>query len=333
MKSRLTCLIAFVLTCQLAGAESVRFVVVSDTQGWDIQGVNAEALTDVVQHTLTLNPPINFVVVTGDLVCGTRDDAVMANQFRNWREITQPWYDADLYGLKVYPLPGNHDQSNRGSYMTLWQAAFPELPDNGPSQQKKMTYSVDIGPCHLAMVNTSAPDVLQAHTVNIRWLQEDLANSDKPIKFVFGHEPAYKTALRVVDSLDAKPSLRDQFWQILVDNGVKAYFCGHQHVADHWMKDNVHQIIVGGGHVIPDFHYLIVDADENDVTVSDYLAGDHTLVSQYKLSDTANVPSEDRTVNDYDTNWPYNASQCTWASTFFMVLLYFTATSLYNTKH
>jgi len=131
--------------------------------------------------------------------------------------------------------------------------------------------------------------------VDMVWLANDLASTTKPIKIVVGHEPAYPMGMHAGGSLDALPDLRDQFWQILARNGVKAYFCGHEHTYDHWIKDNVHQIISGGGGGLGlPYHYLIVEADENDVTVSLYAESDNRIRDQYKLSDTQAVPNGDR---------------------------------------
>jgi hypothetical protein len=151
------------------------------------------------------------------------------------------------------------------------------------------------------VVNTSKPG--RGHQVDLEWLADDLANTAQPIKLVIGHEPAYPMGMHAKGSLDALPELRDQFWQILVQYGVKAYFCGHEHTYDHWIKDNVHQIITGGGGGLGlPYHYLIVEADENDVTVSLYAESDNRRRDQYKLSDTQSVNSNDRSAGP-DALW------------------------------
>jgi hypothetical protein len=299
-------------------AERVRFAVIGDSQGAEANATDEAALSKIVGDVLAADPPVQFVVVVGDLVSGVADPGAQLDAFKTWRQITAPWYQSNFFGLKVYVLPGNHDEVNALNYSRTWQEAFPELPTNGPEDDQQMTYSFDAGPCHLVAVNTSAPNLLRAHTVNINWLRTDLAKSNQPIKLVFGHEPAYKPEINVVASLDCQGPLRDEFWQLLSQDGVKAYFCGHIHGYDHWIKDNVHQIIAAcrlG-------YYLIVEADETDVTVSKYDEPDNTLAETYKLSDTANVPHEDRTKNDAPY-WPYNSAPCNWATGALMVILFF----------
>jgi DNA repair exonuclease SbcCD nuclease subunit len=284
------------LTCLLisgvANAEGIRFAVLGDCRGGKPgQAVNNAIFSKIVQDIVAATPPVQFVIVTGDLVKGSKTDSVTAGYFQEWRQLAQPWYDANYMGSKVYVVPGNHDEVNSSSYLKVWQNAFLELPDNGPNDDKKMTYSFDAGPCHFAIVNTSIPNLLRAHTVDLDWLSNDLANSDKPIKLVIGHEPAYPYQSHIGSSLDAKPAKRDQFWKLLVENNVQAYFCGHIHSYDHAIKDNVHQIITGGGGAPGSpYHYLIVDADDEvGVTVSVYYEEGNTLHEQYKLSDTQEV--------------------------------------------
>jgi hypothetical protein len=274
-------------------AETVRFAVITDTQG---DPINEAVLSQAVQQIMAGNLGVQFVIVTGDLVRGSNWGPSVADQFHRWREIAGPWYGSGFQGLKVYPVPGNHDQLDFLSYQNVWRGAFPELPDNGPAGDKKMTYSFEFGPCHFAMVNTSAPTPEGNHAVNLDWLAADLAGTNKPIKLVFGHEPAYPWGGRHVgSSLDARPGLRDQFWKLLSDNKVPAYFYGHLHSYDHWIKDGVHQICVGTtGADGPTHNFLVVEANETEVTVKVYYIETQQLYAESKLSDTAGVAQEDR---------------------------------------
>jgi 3',5'-cyclic-AMP phosphodiesterase len=298
---------ALVLLTALAiapvSAESVRFAVLGDTRGPNgANPIDLEVFPKIVQHIFNADPPVQFIIVTGDLAYGTDEPLALAEEFRQWRQIVQPWYDASGYGAKVYPVPGNHDHPD---LIGVWQQAFPELPDTGPENNKKLTYSFDAGPCHLVVINTYPPDPPGSHSVNLAWLADDLARTAQPVKLVFGHDPAYPFGPHAGSSLDAYPDLRDQFWQLLTANNVPAYLCGHEHMYDHWMKDNVHQIISGGGGAPGfDYHYLIIDADGTDVTVSLYSASRGELRDQYKLSDTAGVPRDDRSAGN--ANWLLN---------------------------
>lgn len=289
---------AMVLGVSLAQAETLRFAVMGDSRGSHGVAVNEEVLGRIVESVLAADPPVELVIFSGDLILGGDWEMTIPEQLQLWRRMVQPWYDA---GIAVYPVPGNHDLETPLTYALFWQGTFPELPDNGPPGDEKMTFSFDAGPCHFAAVNTDRP--LNPHWVDLDWLADDLASSDTLFKFVIGHEPAYSAGWHVNSSLDYHPAMRDAFWQILVDNDVQAYFCGHEHIYDHWIKDGVHQIISGGAGAPGNFyHYLILDVDDEDVTVSVYTDSGE-LHEQYRLSETENVPNEER------SNLSYNALQ------------------------
>jgi hypothetical protein len=308
-KQHLLAIVMLLMLTSSLFAESVRFAVIGDTQGGS-QPTNERVLSQIVDQTLAADPAVRFAVFTGDLIQGEPSENAPAD-FQNWRRIVGPFYDADFFGLKVYVTPGNHDMVGE-NYKINWQTAFPELPDNGPEDAKKLTYSFDAGPCHLVVVNTETPGD-RRHEVDLEWLAADLAATDRPIKLVFGHDPAYPVGLHMGSSLDAKPEQRDRFWQILADNGVKAYFCGHEHIYDHWIKDGVHQIITGGGGGAgPFFHFLILDADDSDVTVTVHSVTNDEIYDTYKLSETDDVACDERTTGKMSSEWIFANLPCAW---------------------
>ncbi|NLX06093.1 MAG: hypothetical protein GXY33_13220 [Phycisphaerae bacterium] len=250
-------------------AQSLRFAVVADSQGSGGLAVSENAFNKVVHLVLRADPPVDCVIVAGDLTYGFYDNRITAEGFDLWRRIASPWYESEMLGLKVYPVPGNHDLENFFWCQMQWQLAFPELPDNGPDYERKMSYSFDLGPVHFAAVSTSSP--MRRHRVDLEWLARDLGNSTAPVRFVFGHAPAFPYGRHVGGSLDAHPEDRDRFWQLLVDHNVAAYFCGHTHIYDHWAKDGVHQITAPPAGACGDATgYLIVDVDENGARVTVY---------------------------------------------------------------
>ncbi len=313
-------IVLIVCLSSVAKSESVRFAVLGDTRGSDETAVNENIFSKIVEQVLQFDPPVKFVIVLGDLVSGHDEAGTMDEQFAEWKQIAADWYSSDtLIGAKVYLVPGNHDQ---GIFKQLsWIRAFNYLPDNGPTDEKYFTYSFDFGPVHCSVINTSSP--FNSHHLNYDWLADDLSGTDKPIKLVFGHEPAYPAGPHAGSSLDKDPAARDKFWKLLADEGVQAYFCGHEHLYDHWIKDNVHQIISGGaGAPGPlSFHYLIIDANESDVTVSVYKVSDGNLKESYKLSQIEGVPNEDRTSSG-SLSWIFNNLPCVWMIIFPLFLLY-----------
>jgi len=113
MKNRRLLLIVllFFITFQFSAGETIRFAVIGDTQGSGKgAGVNETAFPIIVSKVVGVDPPVQFVMSVGDLVRGSDLSWEMAAQFRRWRELAQPWYHANYFGLKVYPTPGIHDQ-------------------------------------------------------------------------------------------------------------------------------------------------------------------------------------------------------------------------------
>jgi len=277
-----------------AAAETVHFAVVGDTQGWT-WGVNTLVFPAIVEQVLAAEPTIEFVVVVGDLVAGTHDEAAGSDllaQWARWRDAAGPWYRSAMTGLKVYPVPGNHDLYGPGADGELWRRTFPELPENGPAGEKRLTYSFDAGPVHLALVSTSAPG--RRHLVDLDWLARDLESSEQPVKLVFGHEPAFPLFGAAACGLEQAAEARDAFWQLLADQGVGAYFCGHEHTYDHWYREGVHQIITGGGGGVGMcFHYLLVEADETDVRVR-ALRLNGEVLDEFALSQPELADQDDR---------------------------------------
>ena len=75
---------------------------------------------------------------------------------------------------------------------------------------------------------------ISGHLYN--WLASDLATTNKEHIFVIGHQPAYPQpdadngrVRHIEDSLNAYPANRDRFWNLLKNEGVVAYICGHTH--------------------------------------------------------------------------------------------------------
>lgn len=147
-----------------------------------------------------------------------------------------------------YPAVGNHEVETpedmdwlRGYGSTLTSPQGTPV-HSGPPGCPTTTYSFDHENAHFVVLNLycdaggdavtdgDVPD----HLYN--WLVADLASTDKPHIFVFGHEPAFPQmdaltgrVRHMGDSLNAHPDRRNRFWDLLKERGVRAYICGHTH--------------------------------------------------------------------------------------------------------
>ncbi len=224
-------------------SEAFRFAVTGDTRGSD-NGVNAVILAEMAQAVI--DDAADFIVVTGDLVNGSTDPAILQSQLTTWRNIMQPLYDLNI---GVYPCRGNHDTGSK----TAWDAVFTgnyALPGNGPAGEENVTYSfIHENSLFIALDQYGS----HLNRVNQTWLDTELASNLQPHVFVFGHVPAF--SVYHADCLDDYPDERNLFWQSIGDGCGRIYFTGHDHFYNHARIDDddgnpdndLHQIITGAG--------------------------------------------------------------------------------------
>lgn len=225
------------------GDTSWKFIISGDTRsGGENNGVNTVILGELADEIINQNA--DFVLFTGDLVNGGVDQTTLESQFNTWRSTMQSVYGADI---GVYVVRGNHDIGSPAG-TTAWNNVFADLPDNGPSGEVNLTYSVR----HKNALVIGLDQYITSHRVNQIWLDAQFAANTSPHIFVFGHEPAFK--VEHVDCLDASPANRNTFWFSIENAGGRTYFCGHDHFYNHAQLDNdgepnndIHQYVVGTG--------------------------------------------------------------------------------------
>ena len=193
-----------------------------------------------------------------------------------------------------FPVAGNHETETPEDME--WLRSYNYDP-NGPAPPniarwgspgcQETNYSFDYGGSHFVMVNQYCDGVSDTATDGdvgdalYRWLEEDLATTDKEHVFVFGHEPAFPQAdadngreRHMGDSLNQHPKNRDRFWRLLSDSGVTAYFCGHTHNYSAIQLDGVWQIDVGHSRGMGDTGarstFVLVHVDHERVTWETY---------------------------------------------------------------
>lgn len=206
-------------------------------------------ISDFRHHYAPLTRAMSFIDQRGaDLVVVGGDQDPIE---RNYRDVFVPFGfgldpDRPPNRQRLYFVIGNHDSPPLGEPFFREKLAS-SYPDNGPPGAPPGTvYSFDRGLVHFVITNQYWGDPEGGYTrEQLTWLSRDLAASRRPYKFVFGHEPAFPARRHVGDSLDQDPARRDEFWDILVENGVGAYFCGHTHYYNITRRRGVHQIDSG----------------------------------------------------------------------------------------
>jgi hypothetical protein len=213
-----------------------------------------------------------------------------------------------------YPVVGNHElpgagnESYSGSNMDWLRSYDYEDVNPGPAGCPETTYSFDYQNAHFVMLNeycdTGGDTVRDGDVPNhlYDWLVADLSATDKTHTFVFGHEPAYPQpdadngrTRHVGDSLDQHPTNRDRFWNLLRDERVIAYVCGHTHGYSAVEIDSVWQLDAGHARGKGDTGarstFVTINVDANGVTFKAYRddadGGPYTLAHTGTLRECA----------------------------------------------
>lgn len=237
--------------CARAAREARGFVfdVACDMRGYTLPKYDSpQHFAGVCQAIHKLGPGA-FMVIPGDL------DPPAAV-----RETLDRVLGADYV---MYPVVGNHEleQPEHMPYLRAYNAggtALPGIVRSGPPGAVETCYSFDYENAHFVALNQyydGQSDAVAGGDVGdalYAWLAEDLAENDRPIVFVFGHEPHVSVpdmdngrVRHRGDSLDEHPEHNHRFWTLLREHGVVAYFCGHTHNASVSCINGVWQVDCG----------------------------------------------------------------------------------------
>lgn len=234
-------------------AEDIRFAVISDHRNFFIGLDNALKFID--------SRTVDFIIVVGDF--DPTDVSYATYYAKNGYTIGS---EHQANRQKVYFVLGNHDNPPSGDAYFEFKIA-PYYPRNGPGSAPKGTiFSLDRGDAHFVVTNQYWNYPSGGYTaLQLDWIAKDLASTRKPFKFVIGHEPAFPQHRHVGESLDADPQMRDNFWQILSDNEVAAYLCGHTHYIYSYLADGVYQLDAGAART-DSLDVIIVQVTSKNVT-------------------------------------------------------------------
>lgn len=227
-------------------------------------------------------------------------------------DIDPPW---DVYNTIThvlgddyiwYPVVGNHERETKEDMNWLRDYnsggnTLPYIMNMGPEKSKESMFSFDYGNAHFIIINEyydGVADTGSTGDINddiYQWLVDDFAKTNKQHIFVAGHEPAFPQPdmdsgrmRHEYDSLNEYPENRDRFWELLKENNVVAYLCGHTHNTSVTEIDGVFQLDVGHSRGIGDqgsassYAKIIVDHDSvyYQIFRDDANGGKYTLKKQ-----------------------------------------------------
>ena len=193
-----------------------------------------------------LAPSPEFILFLGDEIAGyTADADSLRRQWRHWLDEEMGWLDRRV-------IPMWHTTSNHATYDAMSEDVFREvhnhLPRNGPPGQEGLSYWVRRGDLLLVFVHTLWTGLGGEGHVETDWLRDVLGqHADARHKIVAGHHPVHPVnGFAGAYQRDIGPEHATAFWNVLSDNGVLAYLCGHILAFDVQVHRGVLQICTAG---------------------------------------------------------------------------------------
>jgi hypothetical protein len=193
-----------------------------------------------------LKPAPEFICFPGDEIRGLTADADALRA--QWKH----WFDHEMAWLDRKSIPLYHTTANHTTYDAASEAVFREvmshLPQNGPPDQKGLSYFVRRKNLLLVFVNTMFSGLGGEGRVETEWLSRTLAeNADAKYKLVVGHHPVHPVnGFSGPYQRDINPDDGRAFWQCLVEHQVLAYFCSHILAFDVQVHEGILQILTAG---------------------------------------------------------------------------------------
>lgn len=159
-------------------------------------------------------------------------------------------YQPQMAQIPFFILPGNHDRY--ASAVDFFQAFYPENPAGFPDG---LFYSFDAGDAHFVILDTDvgAGIALGPGSPQYQWLENDLASTSKPWKFIFGHNPWWSSGPHQWDDYNVngirdEVEFREGVAALAMRNGAQVAFFGHEHTYERLGPvQGLHSIVTGGG--------------------------------------------------------------------------------------
>lgn len=255
-----------------------RFVAYGDTRFHDPKdtgAANPAVRVALVQAIAETNPA--FICFTGDIVYNGYD----RDDWKIWDSETSIWRDKKI---PVYPALGNHDlHGDANIAMGNYFQRFPELKGS-------RYYSVHVANALILALDSSQAEAIGPQSL---WLIDKLDHVPADVDFVFlmFHHPPYTSSSDkgvFGGGHSARPT-EQALAKVLEDRQAHAkyrivVFSGHVHNYERHEHGGVTYFVSGGGaaHAYPierakddpfqskevNYHYLMVDVDRQQVTVT-----------------------------------------------------------------
>lgn len=186
--------------------KSVRFALIGDN------GTGERPQYQVADQMMKWHEqfPFDFTLMLGDNIYGGHSAADFKLKFED------PYSKLLDAGVKFYASLGNHDDSNERFYKPY-------------NMDGKRYYTLKRGNAIFFALDSNYMDPEQ-----LDWLEQQLKSSNATWKICFFHHPLYSHGKFHGPDLD----LRRRLEPLLIRNGVKVVFTGHEHVYERLKPQN-----------------------------------------------------------------------------------------------
>ena len=228
------------------GKNGYHFVIYGDSCSGIPKAKHESNLVSINSVLKNLEEKPEFIIFPGDEITGlTNDEQYLKNQWDYWINKEMRWVKQNK--IPLYNSTGNHTTYNKMSER-VFKEVFSDFPQNGPDNQKGLSYFVTNDDLLLVFVNTMWSGLGGEGRVETQWLERILsAHSGYRFKLVVGHHPIFPVNGFSGDfQREIEPENGKRFWDLLVKYNVFAYVCSHILAFDVQIQQGVMQLLTTG---------------------------------------------------------------------------------------
>lgn len=231
------------------------FGILGEGRGSDF--TNSQMNTEILNQLFDQmkQKEVQAVFFTGNIVSGLEkgngqpkpiDSKKLQNELKDFSKLYQDVFKEEI---PLFPVLGDRETEIPGSAKEFIETFHLQ---GAQAFGGELLYTVSAGHAFFAIIATDAlvdgstkVGVSFSDSV-LKWLDFVLKGGAKTHRYLFvlGYEPAFPSTTTFLK--ERRPE-RDEFWKILIQNNVLAYFSSKEHLFDRSNRHGVWQIISGGG--------------------------------------------------------------------------------------
>lgn len=209
----------------LPDAHRLKFLAYGDTRSYP---ADYNAVAAQIRAHVQADPDYQTIaLLAGDLVNNGNVEADWDTQFF-------PAAYADINGFHAN-VPTQAARGNHEGAAVLYAKYFPYPYVMGRA------WSFDYGPAHFVIVDQYID--YGPGSAQLQWIEDDLAATAKPWRFLCYHEPGWSAAGGHSNEIP----VQDYLHPLCLEYGVQITFAGHNHYYARAVVDGVHHVTTGGG--------------------------------------------------------------------------------------